>query len=62
MALDLANRHAARVHRHDLVAPVSRQEITARFLSATPGLGPGLIAKTENERFRFQGDREPQIM
>ena len=43
-------------------APVSRREIAARFLSATAGFGAGLIAKTGNERFRFDGDREQQIL
>jgi hypothetical protein len=43
-------------------APIPREESAARLFSAPASFPVGLTAKSGNERFRFEGDREPEIM
>jgi hypothetical protein len=42
-------------------APIPREKVAACLFSAPASFGVGLAAKVGNQRFRFEGDREPQI-
>ena len=43
-------------------APIPRQGIAACLTSAAASFSVGLAAKIGKERFRFGGNREPQLM
>jgi hypothetical protein len=43
-------------------APIPREKVAACLFSAPASFGVGLAAKVGNQRFRFEGDGEPQIV